>query len=245
MSLKPAWSVFMTSKFGRCVQVAILCVLLGSTLVCVPIVLNQPVRQAYLLMIDRQIAKVVPPRFVFVGDSLTAYGNWGWMLARNPFSATNLAEPGASINEVASQIASARTYHADLLLVMAGTNDILTYHHTFEQIACNYGYLLDKVRPEQRLIVTLVPYTSFPEYTDKIRAVNSEIRRLSELKGADIIDINTYLSNDGLLSYQFTTDGIHFNRRAYQIWGDEIRKRMNYRDSRDVVSEQQITTRLL
>jgi hypothetical protein len=63
----------------------------------------------------------------------------GWVLARNPFSAANLAQSGASINEVATQIVRARTYHADFLLVMAGTNDILTYHHALEQIACNYG----------------------------------------------------------------------------------------------------------
>src|SRR3989440_5065642 len=123
-----------SAKFFRRSQIiTILLLSLAFSLVAAPIILNQPARRAYLLLIDRQIAKVVPPRFVFAGDSLTANGNWGWMLARNPLSAANLAEDGASINEVAIQVSRARAYDADFLLVMAGTNDIL-YHHGLEQI---------------------------------------------------------------------------------------------------------------
>jgi lysophospholipase L1-like esterase len=213
------------SKFARRLQIiTIFAVLLALTLVSMPIIFSQPIRHAYLLMIDRQIAKVVPPRFVFAGDSLTASGNWGWILAGNPLSAANLADFGASINDVAVQVSSARAYHAAYLLVMAGTNDLLTYRHTLEQIVCDYRSLLDKAPTGLRLIVTLIPYTSFPEHTDKIRAVNSEIRRLSEHKGADIIDINAQISTNGILNKDLTTDGVHFNQRAYQIWSDQILK---------------------
>ena len=132
------------AKFVRRLQIIIIfCVLMAFTLVSMPIIFSQPMRHAYLLLIDRQIAKVVPPRFVFAGDSLTAHGNWGWRLARNPLAATNLAEDGASINDVAIQVTKARAYYADFLLVMAGTNDILN-HHALEQIACNYRFLLEK-----------------------------------------------------------------------------------------------------
>jgi lysophospholipase L1-like esterase len=70
----------------------------------------------------------------------------------------------------------------------------------------------------------LIPYMSFPEYTAEIRAANLEIRRLSERKAAYIIDINAYLSNDGLLGKDLTIDGVHLNERAYQIWSNEILK---------------------
>ena len=212
-------------KFVQCLQITAFCVLMAFTLVSMPIMFSQSMRRAYLLLIDRQISKVVPPRFVFAGDSLTAHGNWGWRLARNPLSAANLAEDGASINEVAIQVSRARAYYADFLLVMAGTNDIL-YHHGLDQIACHYRFLLEKAPPGQRLIVTLIPYMSFPEYTADIRAANFEIRRLSERKGAYIIDINAYLSTYGLLGKDLTTDGVHLNERAYQIWSNEILKRI-------------------
>jgi lysophospholipase L1-like esterase len=211
-------------KFAGLQVVTIFFLIVAFTLVSVPIIFSQPVRHDYLLMIDRQIAKVVRPRFVFAGDSLTASGNWGWMLARNPLTATNLAEFGASINDVAVQVSRAGPYQANFLLVMAGTNDLLTYHHSLEQIVCDYRSLLDKAPTEQRLIITLIPYTSFSEHTDNIRAANSEVRRLSERKGAVIIDLNTQISTDGILHKDLTTDGIHFNHRAYQIWGSEIIK---------------------
>jgi lysophospholipase L1-like esterase len=215
----------MTKFAWRLQIIMIFCVLMAFTLVSMPVIFSQTMRRAYLLSIDRQIAKVVPPRFVFAGDSLTAHGNWGWRLARNPLAATNLAEDGASINDVAIQVTGARAYYPDFLLVMAGTNDILN-HHALEQIACNYKYLLQRTATGQRLIVTLIPYMSFPEYTADIRAANSEIRRLSERKGAYIIDINAYLSTYGLLGKDLTTDGVHLNERAYQIWSNEILKRI-------------------
>jgi lysophospholipase L1-like esterase len=212
------------AKFVRRLQIIMIsCVLIAFTLVSMPVIFSQSMRRAYLLLIDRQIAKVVPPRFVFAGDSLTAHVNWGWRLARNPLAATNLAEDGASINDVAIQVTRARAYYPDFLLVMAGTNDILN-DYALEQIACNYRFLLEKASTGQRLIVTLIPYMSFPEYTAAIRAANSEIRRLSERKGAYIIDINAYLSTNGLLGKDLTTDGVHLNERAYRIWSNEIFK---------------------
>jgi hypothetical protein len=169
--------------------------LLTFMLVSVPVIFSQPVRYAYLQMIHRQIAKVAPPQFVFVGDSLTAHGNWGWTLSRNPFAVANLAEPGASINEVAVQVGRARAYHGKFLLVMAGTNDI---RQPLEQIVCDFESLLGKVPEGQRLIVTLIPYTSFRDDAGNITAANVEIKRLSGQKGADIIDINSSLSTNGI-----------------------------------------------
>ena len=56
-------------RFVRRLQIiTIFCVLMAFTLVSMPILFSQSLRRAYLLLIDRQIGKVVPPRFVFAGD---------------------------------------------------------------------------------------------------------------------------------------------------------------------------------
>jgi len=214
--------MFLSKSAFRLQMIASSGLLLAFMLGSVPVIFSQPVRHAYLQMIDRQIAKVAPPQFVFAGDSLTAYGNWGsGMVARNPFAVVNLAEPGASIDEVAVQVARARAFHGKFLLVMAGTNDI---HQPLEQIVCNFASLLGKVPEGQRIIVTLIPYTSFREDAGNITAANREIKRLAEQKGADIIDINSLLSTNGILHRELTTDGVHFNQKAYQIWSSEILK---------------------
>jgi lysophospholipase L1-like esterase len=202
------------------------CIVLAFVPFVVPIIFSQPVGQAYLQMIDRQMAKIAPPEFVFVGDSLTANANWRWMLSNNPFTAVNLAESCATINEVSAQLVKARAYHARFVAVLAGTNDVITYHLNFHHIVCNYASLLANIPKGQLTIITLIPYTSFSNDSNQISALNTVIVKLSGQSSSTnlLLDLNPYISTNGVLLPNFTTDGVHFNDRAYQIWRDEILK---------------------
>jgi hypothetical protein len=111
-------------------------------------------------------------------------------MTHNPLSAANLAEAGASVAEVAGQVSKAKAYHANILFVTAGTNDIVIDNRTVEQLACDFELLLRRVSSEMRLIITLIPYTSFREYTGKIREANLMIERFSKTRHFDIVDIN-------------------------------------------------------
>jgi hypothetical protein len=59
-------------------------------------------------------------------------------MTRNPFSAVNLAEEGARVAEVAGQVSKAKAYHANILFVTAGTNDIVLDNRGVEQLACDF-----------------------------------------------------------------------------------------------------------
>jgi lysophospholipase L1-like esterase len=218
-------SSLLNNQAGRFRLIAIGCIVLAFVPFVVPIIFSQPVGQAYLQMIDRQMAKIAHPEFVFIGDSLTANGNWRWMLSNNPFTAVNLAESGATINEVSAQLLKARAYHARFLAVLAGTNDLITYHRNFHHIVCNYASLLANIPKGQQTIITLIPYTSFSIDSNQISALNTEIVKLSGQSSSNLLlDLNPYISTNGVLLPNFTTDGVHFNDRAYQIWRDEILK---------------------
>jgi lysophospholipase L1-like esterase len=216
------FSTTLNRLTGRPAFLALSCVALAFIAISMPIVFSQPVRRAYVQMLDRQIAKRVPPDFVFVGDSLMANANWGWMLSKNPLSAVNLAEPGATIAEVSVQVTKAGVYHAPFLVLLVGTNDLRTYNRPFNQIVCSYTSLLENVPTKQQLIVTLIPYTSFSQDTEKISALNAEIAKLSVRHNAIIIDLNPYIASKGILLPGFTTDGLHLNRHAYQIWAEQL-----------------------
>jgi lysophospholipase L1-like esterase len=203
----------------------ICCVVLALIPIFVPVIFSQPVREAYLQMVNRQIAKIAPREFIFIGGSFTANGNWRWLLSRNPFSAINLAESGATINEVSVQLVKARAYHAEFLVVLVGSNDLLVLHRNFHQIVCNYASLLDNIPMGQKPLITLIPYTSFPNDSGLISELNTEIVKLSNRSDWIVVDLNPYISKDAILLPSFTTDGVHFNERAYQIWRDEILKR--------------------
>ena len=120
------FKLFVNASSALVARPAVLLSLLFiTTCALVPIIWSQPLRNTYLLTLHRYVAKLTPPKFVFAGDSLTANANWGWAMTRNPFSAANLAEEGARVAEVAGQVSKAKAYHANLLFVTAGTNDIV------------------------------------------------------------------------------------------------------------------------
>jgi lysophospholipase L1-like esterase len=198
--------------------------LLFSSAISIPVMCSEALRNAYVSTMYRQVAKVARPRFVFVGDSLTANCNWGWALARNPFSAVNLAEDGALIDQVALQITRGSGYAAEFLFVTAGTNDIVLFDRSVEQITERFEHLIEIAPDNLKLVVTLIPYVAAVSPTAKIRGANVEIRRLSAKKAAAVVDLNPLVAPDGALSSKFTTDGLHLNNLGYGIWANELRK---------------------
>ena len=60
---------------------AIVCfVLILLAVLSSPVIWDDSLRNTYLLTLRRYLAKPFPPRFAFVGDSLTAKAHWGWAL---------------------------------------------------------------------------------------------------------------------------------------------------------------------
>jgi len=102
------------------------------------------------------VAKVVPPRLVFLGDSNTAGGgNWGWRVLGNPISAINLGVNNYTIRQVAFMVPRAAEYRPSVVAVMAGTNDILANHASVEQIRRDFDFLMDALaRVHEESIVT-------------------------------------------------------------------------------------------
>lgn len=193
----------------------------------VPVIWSQPVRDAYLLTLQRHFAPVMRPAFVFTGDSMTANTNWGWALARNPLAAVNLAEGGATIHQIAWQVSKAGNYHGEYLFVTAGTNDIFT-GRSLSQILSDFAFLLEQLPKGMKVIVTLIPYTSFPKHRDAIRTANSHLLTLiSNHDRVIVVDINPLISVDGILEAKYTVDGVHFNRAAYNVWAEQLRKALN------------------
>jgi lysophospholipase L1-like esterase len=143
-------------------------------------------------------------------------------MTRNPFSVANLAEEGARVAEVAGQVSKAKAYHAKILFVRAGTNDIVLDNRAVEQLACDFELLLRRVPSEMHLVMTFIPYTSFREHTVKIQEANSMLERFSKNGHFDIVDINPELSANGVLKSEYTFDGIHFNGLAYEIWTGKL-----------------------
>ena len=64
------------------------------------------------------------------------------------------------------------------------------------------------------------PY--FKEANLKIDTSNKILIAFAKAQNIDYIDLNQFVVKDNLLSDEYTTDGSHFNAKAYNIWANEI-----------------------
>lgn len=107
---------------------------------------------------------------------------------------------GATIRDVASWVTLA---DCDELVVMAGTNDMLIGRPVGESVTDAERLLDLAARP---VTWTAVPLPGADE-------LNGALRELVESRGGRWVDVD--------LGPDWTDDGVHFNRPAYQrLWGD-------------------------
>jgi lysophospholipase L1-like esterase len=209
------------STARRILRIAASCVALAALS---PFAANEQLRFQYMQTVSDDVAKVVPPRLVFLGDSNTAAGgNWGWRVLGNPISAINLGVSNYTIRQVAFMVPRAAEYRPSVVAVMAGTNDILANHASVEQIRRDFDFLMDALaRAHEKSIVTLIPLSSDARFTPEIEAANAVIREVAARRGAAVIDLNLFIAEGGRLEPEMTVDGVHLSANGLNIWADQI-----------------------
>jgi lysophospholipase L1-like esterase len=182
------------------------------------------VRRAMFLSLIERSGGRISPRYVVVGDSLAAQCPWGRALGLRPFGVLNLAVGGATLKEIAGQIARARTIGKNFLLIDGGLNDLLFDGASLQQIEYDFKALLRRLEPEDKAVVTLMPYVSDPSFTARIDEANAIMRRLAEERGCLVVDINAEISSNGVRRMEMTNDGLHFSALADSIWIEAVRR---------------------
>jgi lysophospholipase L1-like esterase len=190
----------------------------------IPFVTNAQLRFHYVQTVLDYVAKVIPPRLVFLGDSNTARGgNWGWRVLGKPISAINLGVGNYTIRQVAFMVPRAVEYHPSVVVILAGTNDILVNRAGVEQIRRDFDFLMDAlVRAHEKAIVTLIPLFSEAGFIPEIEAANAVIQEIAARHGAAVIDLNPFIAAGGRLKPEMTVDGVHLSVEGLNIWADQI-----------------------
>ena len=190
------------------------------------LLMSRTVRSYIPVLIDRQMARVWPFTYAVVGDSLAAECPWKWTFGLSPVAVANLATGGADLRHISRQIEMAQDFRPQVMLISGGGNDII-YEASLDEIRHDFGLLLRRLGKEQRSVVTLIPYTSDRNFSDRITAANEVISELSSQRGISIIDINPSLSVNGARrSDMMTTDGIHLSALACRAWIDAVKSRL-------------------
>ena len=194
-------------------RIALLAYALAATVAAVPVVVNPTLRATYVGLLAHWRAKVQPPRYVFIGDSITA--GRGASL-----DSINLGESGLLTFQIVDRAATAMKYHPDAIVVMAGTNDAM--HDIDPGKLMSEWDRLFAVAGNTPVIVTLAPLTADAAFNEKIAAID-EIARTAALEhSARIVDLGPELAPSGTLEPRYTVDGVHLTPAAYAVWTAKI-----------------------
>ncbi|MGA8172173.1 MAG: SGNH/GDSL hydrolase family protein [Methylocystis sp.] len=163
------------------------------------------------------------PRIVVVGDSLAACCPFQ-RLSRRPLGVLRLARGGATLTEIAGQLARVQEIGARYVIIDGGLNDILFHEAPIDRVERDFDALLSRLGEGRKAIFTLMPYVSDPARGERIATANGRMAALCAARGVAVLDLNPELSKDGARRPEMTDDGLHFSPRANDIWIAAVRR---------------------
>ena len=165
--------------------------------------------------------------FAAVGDSITEanssdflagkIGSRSWVSHVGPEAtfAGGWALSGARSSAMAE---NARDVEADVLVILAGTNDVFN-DVPFEQSAGNLVRVAEKVGTEKVLISAIPPIDFEPELATRF---NQELKQFAMSRGWVFVDPMTGIREDDRFAGGMTTDGVHPTEAAAQAIGTAL-----------------------
>jgi len=172
---------------------------------------------------------------VFVGDSITAGGNWHDMFPNT--SIANRGLEGETIAGISLRLTEILKLEPKKIFVMAGINDIYrsdsiaNMKANFERIIIEFT----RKNPTAKIFIqsTLECQKNVcgGSKLNTVRELNKELIYISQkYPNVQFININRKLSNENGLLDEFSKDGVHMNAYGYQAWRDEISIFINGKD---------------
>ena len=164
----------------------------------------------------------------FLGDSITASGNWGeWFPG---LDVINFGVSGDTTDDVIARLGSVIDARPDEISVLIGAND-LGQRHSVEHLVRNIQLMLVELRralPGSRtLVASIMPRSR--EFTTRIREANIHLRQFAPCVHAQYLDLWPALATEGgELNPAYSEDQLHLNDAGYQAWLTELRPALDH-----------------
>jgi lysophospholipase L1-like esterase len=182
-----------------------------------------------------QIAResIVSGSIIFLGDSITAMGDWSKVL--NDSTVINGGVGGDITSRVLRRLKDITDHNPSKIFSLLGINDIRK-NTPVSVIADNYLKIVKEIHqkcPKTKIYVQgLLPVNPglphFSRHCDKqerILALNALLASHAKDGNYIYIDIfHLFADVKGRLSSQYTYDGLHLRQSAYPIWVDYLKK---------------------
>ncbi len=156
-------------------------------------------------------------KIVFLGDSLVADHNWQ---ARMPsYKVENFGVPGATAADLLASLPTLKTEvtGAEVIVVMIGTNDLLTGNDDFLVQLKSIFVELSHDHPGAEILVTSLLPMNLPHLpSNTVSSLNSHIEALTMRTGCCYLDLHKRFA--GFDKQLFQEDGVHITDAAYAVW---------------------------
>lgn len=165
---------------------------------------------------------------VFIGNSITYGGEFD--KAFPTIKICNLGYPSDDLEGMRERASQIRALHPKKVFLMGGLNGLSQKSLDFFRI--QYEDLVQELRiacPEAQLYLqSILPVNEelFGQPlspNQKIVQANEIIKNIAIANNSAYIDLNTLYQKNGKLNEDYSSDGIHLNADAYQLWYDAIR----------------------
>ncbi|MFS0780692.1 GDSL-type esterase/lipase family protein [Bacillus sp. 1P06AnD] len=171
-------------------------------------------------------------KIVFLGDSHTNYFEWG-----EYFNGKSIANRGVAMDTTSNMVKrlnGVNELQPEKIFIMAGIND-LQQGVKEKTVLLHYKTIIDsllKENPQAHIYIQSTMQVNVKKYKEHFYKDASNLnemvprlnKQLKSLEGPQItyIDINRKVSGDNQLNPELTVDGLHLNKKGYQIWVDAI-----------------------
>ncbi|SAS99110.1 GDSL-type esterase/lipase family protein [Klebsiella pneumoniae] len=160
--------------------------------------------------------------YIMLGDSITKSGKWNDLLPG--YSVGNRGISGDDTTGMLDRIIDIEKAKPKVVFIMAGTNDI-TRNVKPDTVAKNIILMATKMKEKGITVVIQSTILSGEEKKYKnpsIASINNILKEFSKKSGTSYLDLNIYLSKNGLLKSEYTIDGTHLTVEGYKVWSKII-----------------------
>lgn len=167
------------------------------------------------------LSKMTKADVVFLGNSITAGGNWIELLGRERIA--NRGIGGDNTLGTLHRLQYVYALKPKLCFIMTGINDLYA-DASVDLVFKNYCAIIDTLRSHNIIPViqsTLHVNPKWKRTEEKnplVAELNVLLKEYAVKNSIQYIDVNAVLSSNNILRDEFTTDGVHLTPEAYGVW---------------------------
>ena len=163
---------------------------------------------------------------VFIGNSITEQGE-NWAEKVNNSKAKNRGIAGDTTEGVLARLNEITFYKPEKVFLLIGINDLFHNHDAVEKIHENILKIVAEIKSKSS-VTDIFVQSILPTTTDsllpKIKVLNSLLENSASKKMFSFINLYQHFAfANGNINIEYSTDGVHLNKKGYEIWSEIIK----------------------